>query len=129
VDAVIVSAGRGLVLVRRGRPPFAGRWALPGGFVDPEESCEAACVREAAEETGLVVEVCGLLGVYSGPGRDPRGATASAAYLCRPVAGEVAGGDDAAEARWFTDLDGVELAFDHRRILADAAFLPARAGA
>ncbi len=124
VDAVIVDAARGVVLIRRGRPPFHGRWALPGGFVEVGERCEAACAREAREETGLEVEVVGLLGVYSSPGRDPRGHTVSAVYVCRVAGGELAGGDDAAEARWFSDLAGVELAFDHAEVLADACLLP-----
>ena len=126
-DAVILDHVRGVALIRRGRPPFQGRWALPGGFVEIGESCEAACVREAREETGLEVEPVELLGVYSGPGRDPRGHTVSTVYLCRVTGGAIAGGDDAAEARWFAGLAGIELAFDHERILADAAFLPRRA--
>lgn len=122
-DAVIVDPERGVVLIRRGHPPFEGRWALPGGFVEIGETCEAACVREAREETGLEVEPVELLGVYSAPGRDPRGHTVSAVYLCRVTGGTVAGGDDAAEARWFADLAGIELAFDHAAILADAGVL------
>ncbi len=64
-----------------------------------------------------------LLGVYSDPARDPRGHTVSVVYLCRVAGGRLAGGDDAAEARWFADLAGVELAFDHARVLADAGFV------
>jgi 8-oxo-dGTP diphosphatase len=124
VDAVIVDAERGVVLVRRKRGPFAGSWALPGGFVELNEECEAACRREAREETGLRVRPLALLGVYSGPHRDPRFPTASAVYLCVSEGGDLAGGDDAAEARWFPDLTVVELAFDHARILGDAGFLP-----
>ena len=123
VDAVIVHPSRGLVLIRRGHQPFADHWALPGGFVEPGESCEAACVREAAEETGLQVSISELLGVYSAPGRDPRGPTASIVYLCRVEGGHVSGGDDAAEARWFPAIGDLPLAFDHRRILADAGLL------
>ena len=122
VDAVIVDPGRGVVLVRRRNPPFAGCWALPGGFVDIGETCESACRREAAEETGLEVAVAGLVGVFSAPERDPRGHTVSAVYLCRVVGGALAAGDDAAEARWFADLAGVALAFDHAAVLASAGF-------
>ncbi|MFH1177575.1 MAG: NUDIX hydrolase, partial [Acidobacteriota bacterium] len=60
------------------------------------------------------------------PCRDPRGPTASAVYLCRATAGELAGGDDAASARWFADISGLKLAFDHARVLADAGFAIAR---
>jgi 8-oxo-dGTP diphosphatase len=122
VDALITDPARGVVLIRRRNDPFAGRWALPGGFVEPDESCEEACRREAEEETGLQVAIVGLIGVYSEPGRDPRGPTASAVYLCRPLGGRLVGGDDAETARWFASLDGVRLAFDHERILGDAGF-------
>ncbi|HUK12233.1 MAG TPA: NUDIX hydrolase [Thermoanaerobaculaceae bacterium] len=123
-DAVILDPEMGVVLIRRRNPPFEGHWALPGGFVEVGESCEAACRREAEEETGLAVEIVSLVGVYSDPARDPRGHTVSAIYLCRAVGGTLAGGDDAAEARWFADPAGVELAFDHRRVLEDIG-LPA----
>ena len=126
VDALITDPQRGVVLIRRRNPPFAGRWALPGGFVEVGEPCEAACRREAREETSLDVEVIACLGVFSAPDRDPRGHTVSAVYLCRAAAGELAGGDDAAEARWFADLAGVSLAFDHAAVLAAAGFIASR---
>jgi 8-oxo-dGTP diphosphatase len=123
VDAVICDPTLGVVLIRRANPPFQGRWALPGGFVELGESCEAACRREAQEETGLRVEIVALLGVYSAPARDPRGHTASAIYLCRPVGGRLVAADDASEARWFGELQELDLAFDHARVLADAGFV------
>lgn len=123
-DAVILDPARGVVLIRRGHEPFRGTWALPGGFVEVGETVEAACRREAQEETGLEVEPVQLLGVYSDPARDPRGHTVSAIFVCRVVGGELCGADDAAEARWFSDLRGVELAFDHSRVLADAGLMP-----
>ena len=122
VDALISDPTLGVVLIRRRFPPFAGAWALPGGFVELGESCEDACRREAREETGLEVEVVGLAGVYSLPGRDPRGPTVSTVYLCRVTGGRLRGGDDAREARWFTVLRGLALAFDHASVLADAGF-------
>lgn len=122
-DAVITDAVRGVVLVRRRHAPFVGCWALPGGFVELGESAEAACRREAKEETGFEVECVALVGVFSDPGRDPRGHTVSAVYLCRVLGGELRGGDDAAEARWFADVRGLELAFDHDRVLAAAGIV------
>ena len=122
VDAVITDPARGVVLIRRRNEPFAGCWALPGGFVDRGERCEDACRREVMEETALTVEIVGCLGVFSAPDRDPRGHTVSAVYLCRVAGGTLQGGDDAAEARWFADLRGVALAFDHEAILAAAGF-------
>jgi len=71
-DAVILCGGR-IVLIRRSNPPFQGCYALPGGFVEVGETVEAAAVREAREETGLDVELLGLVGIYSDPARDPRG--------------------------------------------------------
>jgi len=123
-DAVIVHPADGIVLIRRAKPPFVGRWALPGGFVEVGERCVDACLREAKEETGLEVEAIELLGVYSAPDRDPRGHTVSSIFLCRVVGGTLSGGDDASEARWFPDLAGLELAFDHAAILAEACFMP-----
>ena len=119
-DAVIVDPLKGVVLIRRARPPFLGCWALPGGFVEVGESCVDACLREAREETGLDIEAVALLGVYSAPDRDPRGHTVSVVYLCRAVGGVLSGGDDASEARWFGDLTGIDLAFDHDIVLGDA---------
>lgn len=124
VDALIVHSERGVLLIQRGHEPFAGSWALPGGFVEVGERCEDACVREAREETGLEVEPVALFGVYSDPRRDPRGHTVSVVFLCRVTGGALLGGDDAAQAQWFTNLHGLPLAFDHAVILADAGFLP-----
>ncbi len=118
VDVVIPVEG-GIVLVRRGSEPFKGRWALPGGFVEVRETVEKAAIREAAEETGLVVELSRLVGVYSEPDRDPRGHNVSVAFLARPVGGELRAASDASEVA-VLDPRSVELAFDHARIIADA---------
>jgi 8-oxo-dGTP diphosphatase len=111
-----------VLLIRRGNDPHAGRWALPGGFVDERERCEAAARRELFEETGVKVGEVDLLGIYDKPDRDPRGWVVSATYVTRidaPVPATAA--DDAAEARWFA-LDGLpRLAFDHDEVLADVA--------
>lgn len=120
VDSLTRDDGGRLLLVRRGRPPFEGRWALPGGFVEIGETTEEACIRETREETGLEVEIERLAGVYSRPDRDPRGHTVSAVYRCRAVGGDLRGGDDAAEARWFAphELATLAFAFDHAEIVA-----------
>ncbi len=117
-DAVIVRDGR-IVLIRRNKEPFKGKWALPGGFVEAGETAEEACAREAFEETGLQVRVEKLIGVFSGPERDPRG-TIAGAYLCRVVGGELRGGTDASEAKWFGLEELPELAFDHKKIIGEA---------
>lgn len=116
---VVIPAERGVVLVRRAGEPFKGQWALPGGFVEVGETVEEAADREAAEETGLVVEVAQLVGVYSEPERDPRGHNVSVAFLVRVFSGELSAASDAAEVA-VLDPDSVELAFDHRKIIEDA---------
>ncbi|MGA9838956.1 MAG: NUDIX hydrolase [Thermoplasmata archaeon] len=119
VDAVWIRNGRAL-LVRRGRPPFRGFWALPGGFVELQETVEQAVVRELREETGLTARVGGIVGVYSGPDRDPRKPTTTIAFSMRGTGGSPRGADDASEARWIPVGTVGRLAFDHNQILADA---------
>jgi 8-oxo-dGTP diphosphatase len=119
VDALWVRNGR-VLLVLRGRAPFRGRWALPGGFVELRETVEEAVVRELFEETGLRARPTGLVGVYSGPHRDPRKPTTSVVFHMRGRGGTPKGGDDATEARWIPVEGAGELAFDHNLILRDA---------
>ena len=102
VDAWIRDRAGRVLLVQRGRPPFQGRWGLPGGFCEWKETTEKCCVREAREETALTVRITELRGVYSKPGRDPRGHNVTVLYAARRVRGHAKGGDDAADARWFT---------------------------
>ena len=110
-----------LLLVQRANPPFAGSWALPGGFVDEGERVADAAPRELAEETGLRTCALELLGVYDTPGRDPRGWTVSVVYLAKLRDEQaVAGADDANDARWFPVDSLPDLAFDHELIVRDA---------
>ncbi len=125
VDGIVVEQGS-VLLIRRRNPPFAGCYALPGGFVDYGERVEAAVAREVQEETGLAVAVDRLVGVYSAPDRDPRGHTVSVAYLVHRVGGTLAGADDADDARFFRFDALPPLAFDHAQILADARALLAK---
>jgi 8-oxo-dGTP diphosphatase len=108
--------GRPIVLIERRNPP-AGH-ALPGGFIDVGETVEDAARREAREETGLDVQLRGLLGVYSDPGRDPRGHTIAIVYVGE-ARGEPAAGDDAAAIVVADPEAPPPLAFDHERILRD----------
>src|SRR5262245_42950800 len=130
VDVVVLTIRQGqlcVLLIRRGAHPFKGAWALPGGFVGPDEDLDEAALRELTEETSVDAAPWHLeqLRTYGAPGRDPRLRVVSVAYLGmmpdlpRPLAGT-----DAADARfWPTeDLhsdDGPPLAFDHQRIGAD----------
>jgi 8-oxo-dGTP diphosphatase len=115
---------RDVLLVNRAQDPFAGMWALPGGFVEEGETLESAARRELLEETGL--EPSGELeqiGTYGDPGRDPRGWTVSVVHIVTigyDEPGAVVGGSDAAEAAWHPVDSLPRLAFDHDRILADA---------
>jgi 8-oxo-dGTP diphosphatase len=88
--------------------------------VEAGETVEAAVVRELQEETGLLARPSRLIGVYSEPGRDPRGPTITVAYLMEGPGGAPHGADDAAEASWFALEIARDLAFDHDTILADA---------
>lgn len=128
-DVVVLAADRDgvihVLLVRRSKPPHAGQWALPGGHVGPGEDTVTAARRELHEETGIDVDPGHLspVGVYSAPGRDPRGRYVSFAYVTRtarlvtPTAG-----DDAAAAEWvpLQRANAEGLAFDHARILGAA---------
>jgi len=114
---VIIEFGGGIILIRRRNPPLG--WALPGGFVDYGERLEDAARREIREETGLDVQLVGLLGVYSDPARDPRGHTVSTVYVGQ-ARGTPSAGDDAADAGVFTeDTLPTPVVFDHGHILTD----------
>jgi 8-oxo-dGTP diphosphatase len=113
---IIIEVGATIVLIKRKNPPYG--WALPGGFVDYGESYETAAVREAEEETGLVVENLTQFRTYSDPDRDPRQHTASTIFIAQASKEPVAG-DDAAEAALFTKESLPDLVFDHGKIVAD----------
>jgi 8-oxo-dGTP diphosphatase len=126
VDLVVFSRhGRStrVLLIRRKHEPFAGRWAIPGGFVDMDEPFDRAARRELKEETGLDADgPIAFLGVFGRPGRDPRGRTISIAHatLLPGPDPPIEGGDDATEAAWHDVEAAKGLAFDHDEILAAA---------
>ena len=120
VDCVVFDRADRLLLIKRGHPPFKGKFALPGGFAEVGETVEAAALRELREETGINGAIVRLIGLYSNPKRDPRGHTVSAAFLVRPKSTRVRGGDDAASAAFVADWRELKLAFDHNVIVADA---------
>lgn len=118
VDGAIVQESK-ILLIKRNINPFKNRWALPGGHVEYGEKVEDAAVREVLEETGLKVEIEKLFGVYSEPGRDPRGHTVTIVYLMNVVGGKLKSGDDASDARFFELEKLPQLAFDHNKIIND----------
>ena len=122
-----------VLLIRRANHPYLGCWALPGGFVNPDEPILHTAFRELQEETGTECDALQLVGVYSKPGRDPRGWVVSVAYTAYVEYNDhpIHSADDAAEARWMNVQlvndqpivllpDGEKLAFDHDIILNDA---------
>jgi 8-oxo-dGTP diphosphatase len=124
VDVIIITRERKprVLLIRRKREPFAGMWAIPGGFVAIDEGLEKAARRELREETGIKAGTLEQLGTFGDPGRDPRGRTISVVYLgivddakLRPRAD-----DDAAQVDWHSLEKPPRLAFDHAEILACA---------
>jgi 8-oxo-dGTP diphosphatase len=111
-----------VLLIRRARPPYAGSWALPGGFVELSETLEQAALRELEEETGLKLSHAEQLRAFYAVDRDPRERVIAIAFMAVVELAEHApqGSDDASEAAWF-DLDALPaLAFDHAQILACA---------
>lgn len=121
VDAIIYvkdSERFSLLLIKRGREPFLGQWALPGGFVEMDELLEESCLRELKEETGLQLSDIRQYKVFDAVDRDPRGRTISVIFYAELESQkEVRGGDDAALARWFPFFDLPQMAFDHYQII------------
>lgn len=117
VGAVIVADNR-VLLVRRGQPPLLGQWSLPGGVLECGETLRDAVVREACEETGLVMETGEMLGVYERIIRSQDGRVryhyVLIDFLCRPAGGDLKAGSDAADVRWFppVELPGLKLPAD-----------------
>src|SRR3712207_2242802 len=115
-----------ILLVRRKNDPFNGMLSIPGGFINEGETAEDAMIREAKEETSLVLEPVAILGVYSDPSRDPRMHTISVTFIAKIVTGHEAPNDDAAAVEWVNvedELDRLietnQIAFDHPKILTD----------
>jgi 8-oxo-dGTP diphosphatase len=123
VDCVVLGHERGeehILLVRRARPPFEGAWALPGGFLDVDETLEQAALRELREETGVVVERAMQLAAFDAIDRDPRERVISVAHLA--LVADISShppraADDASEAAWFPLAKVPELAFDHAQMI------------
>ena len=112
--------GLSVLLVERGIDPYKGRWAFPGGFLKMDEDADTGARRELKEETGFEAASITQFGAFTAVDRDPRERVITIAYLALVRKGDVQGGDDAADARWFPVTSVPPLAFDHDRILHDA---------
>jgi 8-oxo-dGTP diphosphatase len=110
-----------ILLVQRKDPPFEGMWALPGGFMNMDETLEEAARRELEEETGIKAGELIRFDTYDKPGRDPRGRTITQVFVLiwKEGMGVPVAGSDAVSLDWF-DLTGLpDLAFDHKDIIRD----------
>jgi 8-oxo-dGTP diphosphatase len=116
VDAVVMDQEK-VLLIRRSNEPYKGYWALPGGYMDLDETAGEACLRELKEETGLDARTMDFIGEFSNPGRHPEQCI-SLSFLVSEWQNEPKAGDDAAEAEWFS-LDRLppNIAFDHQKII------------
>ncbi|MGE4288691.1 MAG: NUDIX domain-containing protein [Salinivirgaceae bacterium] len=111
-----------ILLIERANPPFAGHWALPGGFVDENEALKTAALRELKEETQIEGIELNQLHTFGNPGRDPRGHTISVVYMgwLTNEKQQATAGDDAKKVGWFSINELPQLAFDHNEIIGMA---------
>ena len=121
VDAVVFSMSEGkakVLLIKRKKEPFKGKWAFPGGFVEMDEELAEAVARELVEETGLCGVKLEQMHTFGKCGRDPRGRQISIAFMgiAEADSANIKAGDDAEEVKWF-DIDRLpEMAFDHNEM-------------
>ena len=122
VGSIIIQDGK-VLLVKRGHPPLLGEWSIPGGVLEVGETLRAAAVREAKEETGLIVEPAELLGVFDRVIRDDKGRVryhyVLIDFLCRQTGGILASSGDAAEVQWFEEVElaALKLAPDTEQVV------------
>lgn len=125
VDSVVLKYLKNnieILLIKRNNDPFKNNWALPGGFLDMDETLDAGVKRELKEETGLEVNEVMQVGAFGKPDRDPRGRVISVSFLTllKSENGTVKAASDASEANWFNIHDlPLPLAFDHKDIIEE----------
>lgn len=121
VDAIVFSLKptTKILLIQRKNPPFQNQWALPGGFLDMDETVEQAVKRELQEETGLVLDNLEQFKVFSAVNRDPRGRTLSVVFVAKIETENqlITANDDAKSVKWFDINNLPNLAFDHQIII------------
>lgn len=116
-DGLVIKDGK-ILLVKRNHEPYKGFWAIPGGYVEWDETFEEAVVREVREETGLKTKIKIFIGVYSAPSRSPEH-TITVAYLLEVLSGKVKKSEEATDIEWFGFDNLPPLAFDHEQIIKD----------
>lgn len=110
-----------VLLIRRGNEPYKGCWALPGGFMDMDETLEQCAIRELKEETNITADCLWEVGAFSKIDRDPRGRTITVAYYgFADQSADIKALDDAAEIAWHKISELPPLAFDHKEIIEKA---------
>ncbi|MEM9232777.1 MAG: NUDIX hydrolase [Pseudomonadota bacterium] len=119
----VIFKDREVLLIQRGRPPFMGHWSIPGGKVDFGETIETALTREIREETGVEVEILGLIDAFEAlPQKNGERHFVMIDYACRYVSGEVQAGDDAMDAGFFALPEAMaRLAWDKTRLAIQQA--------
>ena len=118
-DCVVIK-GKEILLVKRAFPPFRGHWCLPGGIMDVGETIEQTALREVFEETGARTKIISLVGLYSGPDRDPRGTTLTACFLAKFIRFSGKPDKESMEVKFFPLNKLPKIAFDHGKMIKDA---------
>ncbi|MEO8587909.1 MAG: NUDIX hydrolase [Flavobacteriales bacterium] len=119
VDVIIPDAWGHVILIARGHKPFEGKWCLPGGMVDEDETVEEAALREVREEIGIDVRIDRVFAIRSKPGRDPRGHYVSIVLIAHPTSAEPRTTEEATMIMHAAPDAVPEMAFDHEAILRD----------
>ena len=125
-DTVVFKSGPKCIeflLIKRKKDPYRDFWALPGGFIEMEETPEDGALRELKEETGVNTQVLKEIGAFGDINRDPRGRTITIAYytfMKNTERLDVRAMSDAGDVKWFSINDNPEMAFDHKEILDEA---------
>ena len=119
-DSVVIHNGK-ILLIKRATEPFKGFWALPGGIMDSGETIEQTAIREVLEETGAKVKIEKMIGVYSGPKRDPRGTSLSVVFLMKFIRFSGVADKEVSEVKFFPiNKLPARIGFDHKTIINDA---------